>query len=190
MTDLSNDSAAPIYWIAHEAGQVKHGTLDPGGRVSTGLAHVERHTSPREWKRRRVFLAADYDAALREWLAVERLADPIEYLSDLRWRRETGGLTLPDGRTIRTTRESQSQIVGAVTSLSMGLMAEPIEWKLESGWVHLSAAQITGIAALVSRHVAACFGAERAVAEQLDADAATEIEAAFDAAYASIMAGG
>ena len=56
-----------------------------------------------------------------------------------------------------------------VNSLQMGLIAEPVTYKLDSGWADLTAAQVTAIAQAVGGHVKACFRAERAVATQLEA---------------------
>lgn len=110
-------------------------------------------------------------------------------LADLRWKRETGGMTLPGSITIITTRESQAQISNVVQSIQNGLITEPVDWKLASGWQQLTTAQITSIAGAVADHVKRCFAAERAVSEAMDAVtgdlAAFDIEAAFDAAYSS-----
>lgn len=109
-------------------------------------------------------------------------------LAELRWRRETGGLDLPGGRRIITTRESQAQIVGVLSSISLGLIQEPVEWKLSTGWVDLSADDVTAIAGAVADHVRKCFVAEREVLSQLENTAdlsGFDIETAFDEAYAA-----
>lgn len=110
-------------------------------------------------------------------------------LSNLRWQRETGGLSLPGGIQIITTRESQAQIAGVVQSINAGLISEPLDWKLASGWQQLTTAQITAVAGAVADHVKQCFAAERAVTSQMDAIAGDlsgfDIIAAFDAAYAA-----
>ena len=90
-------------------------------------------------------------------------------LAHLRWQRETGGLTLPDGADIVTTREGQAQIAGAVQSITAGLMTGPIDWKLASGWQQLAPDQMLSIARAVIDHVKCCFAAERVVASQMDA---------------------
>ncbi|WP_323780185.1 DUF4376 domain-containing protein [Thalassovita sp.] len=110
-------------------------------------------------------------------------------LSDLRWQRETGGLDLTGGARIVTTRESQAQIAATVQSISAGMISEPIDWKLASGWQQLTTAQILAIAGAVAAHVKACFAAERAVSEQMDLVTGDlsgfDIKAAFDAAYSA-----
>lgn len=107
-------------------------------------------------------------------------------LAELRWSREVGGLSLPDGTRVLTTRESQAQIGSVMACLQSGLLGGAMDWKLATGWVKLSPAQIADIAAAVSSHVRHCFAAERAVAEQMDTLpgnlAGFDIACAFEAA--------
>ena len=110
-------------------------------------------------------------------------------MSDLRWRRETGGLTLPDGTIVSTTRESQSLIIGTVLGIQTGLITGPVAWKAESGWVSLNGPEIIALGAAVAQHVQKCFAAERAVSvalETLQDDPDLDIEAAFNAAFAAV----
>lgn len=118
--------------------------------------------------------------------AVTLRATRLGELAALRWRRETGGIALPDGSQVSTTRESQAQITSAVNSLQNGLIVEPVSWKLASGWADLSGVQVTAVAGAVADHVKRCFAAERAVQVQMEALAdltGFDIEAVFDAAY-------
>jgi len=122
-----------------------------------------------------------------EDLAAAARVTVIADLSRIRWQQETGGLTLPDGTAVRTDRETRASITEAVNSLRAGLMAAPVSWKLASGWVDLTQANLEGIAAAVATHVAGCFAAERAVSNQLDGLASLDgfdLQAAFDAAIA------
>lgn len=111
-------------------------------------------------------------------------------LADLRWQRETGGLTLPEGTHIRTTRESQAQISSVMQSITAGLITDPVDWKLTSGWVGISTEQLTEIARRVADHVKRCFAAERYVSEQMEMTPGDlsdfDISAAFDAAYGQV----
>jgi hypothetical protein len=107
-------------------------------------------------------------------------------LADHRWRHETAGLDLPGGQRIQTTRESQAQITAVVNSLQMGLISEPVTYKLDSGWVELTAAEVTAVAQAVGGHVKACFRAERGVAAQLEAmvdSESADVAGLFEAAY-------
>ena len=110
--------------------------------------------------------------------------DPYAVLSDLRWQRETGGLTLPDGTIVSTTRESQSLIIGTVLGIQTGLITGPVPWKANSGWVDMNGPEIIALGAAVAQHVQRCFAAERAVSVALDLDPLLDLAAAFDAAYA------
>ncbi|SDG19292.1 protein of unknown function [Sulfitobacter delicatus] len=111
----------------------------------------------------------------------------LDGLADLRWQRETGGITLPDGTPVRTDRHTQSQLTAAVVQVQAGVLSE-VRWKLDTGFVTLSGPEITAIATAVTGHVAACFAAEETVAAQIAAAATVEdlraidIQAAFDAA--------
>ncbi|CUH68703.1 hypothetical protein TG4357_03747 [Thalassovita gelatinovora] len=129
----------------------------------------------------KIITAEDKAAAAR--------AAKFSALADLRWQRETGGLDIAGGARIVTTRESQAQIASTVQSISAGLISEPIDWKLASGWQQLSAAEILSIAGAVADHVKRCFAAEKAISVQMDATpgdlSGFDIAAAFDAAYSA-----
>lgn len=106
-------------------------------------------------------------------------------LADLRWAREVGGISLPDGTPIRTDRTTQAALTSAMASVQAGTITET-DWKLESGWITLRGPQIVAIAGAVARHVKACFRAERVVYEAVDE--VVDVSAAFDTAYAAAMA--
>ncbi len=116
----------------------------------------------------------------------EARANRYANLARLRWQYETGGVTLPDGTSIATTRESQAQITSVAQSVNAGLITGPVDWKMVDGWQDLPPEQILLIAQVVTDHVKHCFAAERAVSEQMDAISGDlqgfDIQAAFDAA--------
>ena len=179
-----------IFWIAHGPDALHQGVLEPGQSLQTGLPYLETHTSQRAQDRRIAALRKDYDSALEQWRETLRLRDPFAKLADHRWRYETAGLELPGGQRIQTTRESQAQITAVVNSLQMGLITEPVTYKLDSGWADLSADHVTAVAQAVGAHVKACFRAERTVAAQLDAmDDPTDADVTglFEAAYIAEM---
>jgi hypothetical protein len=113
-------------------------------------------------------------------------------LAALRWRRETGGLILPDGRQTLTTREAQAKLANTVTALRVGLMTGPVDWKLASGWQQMTEVEMTQLAMAVRDHVNCCFAAEQAVAEEMAAQpgglADFKIAAAFDVAFDTALA--
>lgn len=174
------------FWIAHSTDDLQSGMLAPGERISTGLDHLETHNSALVQRQRLDALKRDYPKALAEWLETLRLRDPFAMLADHRWRHETAGLDLPGGQRIQTTRESQAQITAVVDSLQMGLISEPVTYKLDSGWAELTAAEVTAVAQAVGGHVKACFRAERGVAAQLEAmvdSESADVAGLFEAAY-------
>jgi hypothetical protein len=176
------------FWIAHEESALEHGILETGENISTGLTHLETYEDPRDWNSRLVLLRKDYERALDAWLRVLRLRDPLAKLADYRWHKETGGMTLPDGMSILTTREAQAQITSTTLALSLGTVEPPVRWKAESGWVSLGRDEIGFVAAAVALHVKTCFAAEEEVQSRLEADPDLDVLAAFDATYAQMMA--
>jgi hypothetical protein len=95
-------------------------------------------------------------------------AKKLSEIAAWRFGRETAGVTL-NGASIRTDRESQAQLTGAYTSLKNGLLAA-VNWKDTNGqWVSLSLEQIEPIAGAVAQHAQACFDAEMALAQQVNA---------------------
>lgn len=137
-----------------------------------------------------VWIACDQDVDFGWRLDGEALVPPaapppaskdelIAYAADKRWRVETGGITV-GGALIDTSRESQSMITGAY-AYSQPNPAETITYKATSGWVTIDAATMAAIATAVGAHVQACFGAEAAVAAEIEAGTITttaEIDAA------------
>lgn len=175
--------AAKTWWIAY--GRTKpapdgrdlpvvlhHGVVEPGNVTSIAQPTVEKFTSEEPWRIRIRALGGEppeIENEKGEAEADEAPADPYARLAYIRWEREVGGLTLPDGRRIRTARESQSQLSSAMLAYQSGNLTDPTTWKLESGWVELDAALVAGMARAVSAHVQACFKAEWDVSGQLDA---------------------
>lgn len=95
-------------------------------------------------------------------------AKKLAQIAEWRFIAETAGVTL-NGAAIRTDRESQAQLTGAYTSLKNGFLTS-VNWKAANGqWVSLSLEQIEPIAAAVAQHVQACFDAEMALTQQVNA---------------------
>lgn len=184
----SYTASEPTYWIAHSRDHVASGFLAEGQSISSGADYFETYGSVRVQSARLSALKNDYEKAVAEWQETLRLRDPVEKLADYRWRRETGGLTLSTGPIIATSRESQSQMTGTVVAMKEGLVAEPVQWKAESGWVPMTLQQMFAASAEVAAHVARCFAAEGMVLADLESDPDLDVEAAFDAAYDKIMA--
>lgn len=96
-------------------------------------------------------------------------ADLMAYAADLRWRIETGGITVA-GTSVRTDEKSQAKISGAVILLTADQTIGAIDWEAQPGvWVSLDAATMQAIGVAVGRHVQACFTALKAVQEAITA---------------------
>ena len=110
-------------------------------------------------------LADDSNSFFRQqlWLPLgeeEVLANLLQELADIRWQKETGGITI-DGMEILTDRESQSQLANAYSSLREGFLFNT-RWKSVNGWQTVDTETMEPIARAVALHTAACFAAEEA----------------------------
>lgn len=142
---------------------------------------------------RRTPIRDDAGRLVQDWeivaLPFEAVKDAlIGRLAEMRWKRETGGLLLPTGQTIGTTREAQAQISSALMSLQGGLITS-VDWKLGGEWVTLTLDQFAPMAAAVANHVQRCFAAEKAVTDLIGAAidveelAGIDLAAEFEDAY-------
>ncbi len=94
-------------------------------------------------------------------------------IARLRYNKEIGGIEL-NGSGISTTRESQSLINSAFTSLANNILTE-VDFKTTSGkFVKLGLPEITVIATAVASHVQSCFTQEKTLNEQVDNATTTE----------------
>lgn len=89
-------------------------------------------------------------------------------VTDLRWKIETGGLTLPGGVQVATALDDQNRITTVVANARLAGL-DSVKFKAASGWVTLSVAEVEAIAAAIAMHVQACFAAECAHHEAIDA---------------------
>lgn len=103
----------------------------------------------------------------------------IEAIAAIRWEKETGGITLTNGISVKTDRESQGTIFNGYSSLKNGLVASSM-WKFAGEWVEVTLPDIEPIAQAVSRHVRACFSAEKAVSDLIDKATDTNALLAID----------
>ena len=97
-----------------------------------------------------------------------------ERATQLRWQHETGGIDI-GGVRVLTGIEDQNRIASALIGAPATL-----DFKAESGWVTLTLAELQGIAAAITAHVQACFTAERAHHEAIDALDTLEAAQAYD----------
>lgn len=101
----------------------------------------------------------------QESMTVEKLK---EIVTNYRWEVETGGLTLPGGIQVVTALDDQNRITTVVANARLAGL-DSVKFKAASGWVTLSLAEVEAIAAAIAMHVQACFAAECAHHEAIDA---------------------
>lgn len=94
-------------------------------------------------------------------------ANLLQAVTDMRWQKETGGITL-SGVTVGTTIDDQNRITSVIAN-AQAAGVTTVDFKVQSGWVTLTLSQIQGIAAAIALHVQACFSAERAHCEAVQA---------------------
>ena len=96
----------------------------------------------------------------------------------LRWAHETGGITV-NGVRILTGIEDQNRIASVLAAAQVAALTS-VDFKAASGWVTLTLPELQGIAAAITAHVQACFTAERAHHEAIDALESVAAALAYD----------
>lgn len=156
--------------------------LNPQGRIA-GLAH-ETYDPGEGWQKLLLpdgFADEDWDflVVTDGVVTVDAVARAAQELADakaslkqqataLRWEREKGGITLPVGIQIATGTEDQNRITSVIANAQLAGVST-VDFKATTGWVTLTLAEVQGIAAAIAVHVQACFSAERAHHEAIDA---------------------
>ena len=82
-------------------------------------------------------------------------------ITEFRWMKEAGGILLPNGIKIASSREDQNRITSVISNAELAGIEE-VSFKAASRWATLTIPEIKAIAASVARHVQACFNNERA----------------------------
>lgn len=109
-----------------------------------------------------------YPIAIDPPQPVRTQASLLSEVAAKRWQVETGGI-LVAGHPIATDRESQAQVTSAYTSLKGGLIADT-PWKTADGsFTLVTLAELEPAAQAVAAHVRACFAAEQAHDEAINA---------------------
>jgi hypothetical protein len=111
--------------------------------------------------------------------------DLVSYAADARWRKETGGITLPGNIQISTNADSQSKIAAAKTAFDNGALNGFVKFKAVNGWMDANAATLTAVYRAVVKHVQDCYAAEHSVAAGITAGTITTTEQ-IDAAFAAL----
>jgi hypothetical protein len=108
--------------------------------------------------------ATEADAEAMWW----HVATWPEKIARVRWEHETGG-TMWNGHKVRTDRESQSLVLGAM------VLGQPVRWKFADSWADMTPADMQSLVATVAQHVEACFRRE----EELQQDPTQDIESGW-----------
>jgi len=85
-----------------------------------------------------------------------------------RYDIETGGIDLPSGVRIDTTREDQNSVANAIALADIAGVVS-VDFKAASGWETITIPQLKQIGAAIGLHKQACYSAERAHHEAIDA---------------------
>ena len=100
-------------------------------------------------------------------------------VTDFRWQVETGGLTLQNGVRVATSTADQNRITSVIANAQLAGVTS-VDFKAAFGWVTLTLAEVQGIAAAIALHLQACFSAERAHHEAIEALTSIEALQAYD----------
>lgn len=107
--------------------------------------------------------------------ATEPVLQPVITVNSLksavttkRWEVETGGITLPTGVRVATGIDDQNRITSVVANAERAGLAQ-VDFKAAEGWVKVTLEELQAIASAVALHVQACFSAERAHHDAIDA---------------------
>jgi hypothetical protein len=95
-----------------------------------------------------------------------------EEIAKVRWEHETGG-TMWSGHKVRTDRESQSLVLGAM------VLGQPVRWKFADSWADMTPQDMQSLVATVAQHVEACFRRE----EELQQDPTQDITSGWPAGW-------
>lgn len=158
-----------VYELVDVAPSIELGNVLDGGFDLSVIGRVVTRT-PTQRQMTEVELQQEFDAA-KASLKTEA--------TDARWRREVGGITLPGGIAIATSTADQNRITTVIANAQLAGVTS-VDFKAASGWVTLTLAEVQGIAAAIALHVQACFSAERAHHEAIEALTSIEALQAYD----------
>ena len=129
-----------------------------------------------------------HEEVMKIWGDVPTLPDPVPMTLDdfktqkkaeiaaMRYEAEIAG-TVVNAVTIDTGRDSQALITGAAVAAMLD-DDYSLNWKTESGFIHLTAPEIIAVAQAVRAHVQLCFDREGELVAQVDAaQTAEELDA-------------
>lgn len=116
-------------------------------------------------------------------IPIEQIRDTkLQEATDMRWSVMTGGVTLPNGVQVGTDIDDQNRITSVVANAALAGLADSdeVDFKAESGWVSITIAEVKAIAGVIGQFVQACYSAERAHHNAINALETREEIAAYD----------
>lgn len=171
-----------LYYSAETKGFYDDGIHTPeqipvGARPVSRDLHIALMLAQSQGKRITADANGDPIAADITYTLDEIRQRKLTALAYYRWQKETEGITL-NGVGIKTDRESQSLLNGALKLFDLNPSLLAIDWKGENGWVQVDKATLEAVGLAVGAHVQACFSREKAHATAIEAlTAIDEIEA-------------
>jgi hypothetical protein len=121
----------------------------------------------------------------KNWRAVATANKLSIYAANVRWRKESAGITTADGISVMTDRESQVMI-SAAAALARADSTQSFRWKTSNGqFIQLSAGQMTDLAKAVAVYIEKCFAVEAQLHAAIAAGSITTVEQ-VDAAFAQV----
>jgi hypothetical protein len=118
-------------------------------------------------------------AIQRVYTLEEQKSLKLTALAYYRWQKETEGITL-NGVGIKTDRESQGLLNGALKLFDLNPLLAAIDWKGENGWVQVDKATLEAVGRAVGAKVQACFTREKYHTEAIAALTTIEDIEAYD----------
>ena len=191
--------AVPAGHAARWISTVERGALDYGEPGTGEWTVLEDHRKDTLWiARGQPYTIGDdhggqsYDGIgpLPAWLSATEPPAPeptpaelrtakIDSATARRWDVMTGGLSLPGGIVVGTTIDDQNRITSVVANAELAGLTDTdeVDFKAISGWVSISISEVKAIAGAIGQFVQACYTAERAHHEAINAlESREEIE--------------
>ncbi len=157
-----------------------HGTSVPGDAVQISQQQYEALLlAQSQGKEIKTGVDGQPYAAEKVFTTEEVKAAKLADLATYRWTKETEGITV-SGVAIKTDRESQSLINGALKLFDLNPALPAIDWKGANGWVQVDRATLEAVGLAVGVHVQACFTREKYHAEAIGALTTIEDIEAYD----------
>jgi len=178
-----DSSTGPRSWIAYGEDGVVYGSVESGD-ISTGREFLEVFEDPAEFEIRLKQVEEDLPATLKE--SRQYPTEPFGLLAYWRWKREGGGVKLPNGVELSTDEATQNKLGNFASQSILGTAPPSIQWKMAGAFQTLSEEQVLVFASCVTAHIALCYAVESAIFEQMGAlDSVEDFDpiAAFDKAY-------